>query len=111
MIGGDATYTQAQLDGDAPLPPRPFDAHNYRRSLQELRLFRREYPDAIVTPGHDPEFYAKLEPATSSRAGSPASRRRLSSSSPAYISRTRAKISRRDLELALAAGAVPRPGR
>lgn len=61
VIGGDATYTQGQLDGSAPLAPRPFDAHNYRRSLQELKLFRREFPDAIVTPGHDPEFYAGLE--------------------------------------------------
>lgn len=61
VIGGDATYMTAQLEGDAPLPPRPFDAHNYRRSLQELRLFHRQFPDAIVTPGHDPEFYAGLE--------------------------------------------------
>lgn len=60
VIGGDAVYTEGQLDGTAPLAPRPFDAHNYRRSLQELRLFRKEYPDAIVTPGHDPSFYAKL---------------------------------------------------
>jgi len=60
VIGGDAVYTEGQLDGTAPLPPRPFDAHNYRRSLQELKLFRKEYPDAIVTPGHDPSFYAKL---------------------------------------------------
>jgi glyoxylase-like metal-dependent hydrolase (beta-lactamase superfamily II) len=62
VIGGDVVYSEAQLDGEAPLPPRPFDAHNYRRSLQELRLFSREYPDAVVTPGHDPEFFAKLEP-------------------------------------------------
>jgi N-acyl homoserine lactone hydrolase len=60
VIGGDAVYMQAQLDGSAPLAPRPFDAHNYRRSIQELRLFRREYPDAIVTPGHDPSFFEKL---------------------------------------------------
>ncbi len=60
VIGGDATYTQGQLDGDAPLAPRPFDAHNYRRSLQELKLFRREFPNAIVTPGHDPSFYEQL---------------------------------------------------
>jgi N-acyl homoserine lactone hydrolase len=60
VIGGDATYTEAQLEGNAPLAPRPFDAHNYRRSLQELRLFRREFPAAVVTPGHDAEFYAKL---------------------------------------------------
>jgi glyoxylase-like metal-dependent hydrolase (beta-lactamase superfamily II) len=60
VIGGDTTYTAAQLDGDAPLAPRPFDAHNYRRSLQELKLFKRQYPDAIVTPGHDAEFFAAL---------------------------------------------------
>jgi N-acyl homoserine lactone hydrolase len=59
VIGGDAVYTEAQLDG-APLAPRPFDGHNYRRSIQELKLFKREYPQAIVTPGHDPSFYAKL---------------------------------------------------
>jgi N-acyl homoserine lactone hydrolase len=61
VIGGDATYTQGQLEGSAPLAPRPFDAHNYRRSLQELKLFRREFPNAIVTPGHDPEFFERLE--------------------------------------------------
>jgi N-acyl homoserine lactone hydrolase len=61
VIGGDVAYTAGQLAGTAPLAPRPFDAHNYRRSLQELKLFSREYPDAIVTPGHDPEFFAKLE--------------------------------------------------
>jgi glyoxylase-like metal-dependent hydrolase (beta-lactamase superfamily II) len=61
VIGGDAVYMAAQLDGSAPLPPRPFDAHNYRRSLQELKLFQREFPQAIVTPGHDPEFYEKLD--------------------------------------------------
>jgi N-acyl homoserine lactone hydrolase len=62
VIGGDATYTSGQLAGTAPPAPRPFDAHNYRRSLQELRLFAREYPDAVVTPGHDPEFFASLQP-------------------------------------------------
>jgi glyoxylase-like metal-dependent hydrolase (beta-lactamase superfamily II) len=61
VIGGDVVYTEAQLDGNAPLAPRPFDAHNYRRSIQELRLFRREFPDAIVTPGHDQSFYEKLD--------------------------------------------------
>jgi N-acyl homoserine lactone hydrolase len=61
VIGGDATYTSAQLEGTAPLAPRPYDGHNYRRSLQELRLFARQYPDAVVTPGHDPEFFAGAE--------------------------------------------------
>jgi N-acyl homoserine lactone hydrolase len=60
VIGGDAMYMLAQLEGDAPLPPRPADAHNFRRSLQELRLFHSQFPAAVITPGHDPEFYAKL---------------------------------------------------
>ncbi len=60
VIGGDVSYTKGQLDGTAPLAPEPQDAHNYRRSLQELRLFIREYPDAVVTPGHDAEFLAGL---------------------------------------------------
>jgi N-acyl homoserine lactone hydrolase len=60
-IGGDATYVEGQFDGSQPPAPRPFDAHNYRRSLQELRLFKREFPNAIVTPGHDPAFYERLE--------------------------------------------------
>ena len=61
VIGGDAMYMLDQLDGSAAGPPRPFDAHNFRRSLQELRLFRRQFPDAVITPGHDPDFYARLE--------------------------------------------------
>jgi len=60
VIGGDAMYMAAQLDGDMALPPRPFDAHNFRRSLQELRLFHSQYPGAVITPGHDPDFYPKL---------------------------------------------------
>ncbi len=61
IIGGDAMYVLAQLEGEAPLPPRPFDAHNFRRSLQELRLFHRQFPDVVITPGHDPEFYSRIE--------------------------------------------------
>src|SRR5262249_40002890 len=49
VIGGDAMYTLGQLEGSAPLPPRPQDAHNYRRSLQELRLFHSQFPDAVIT--------------------------------------------------------------
>jgi glyoxylase-like metal-dependent hydrolase (beta-lactamase superfamily II) len=61
VIGGDAVYMLAQLEGSAALPPRPADAHNYRRSLQELKLFRGQFPDAVITPGHDPEFYSRVE--------------------------------------------------
>jgi N-acyl homoserine lactone hydrolase len=61
VIGGDAMYLLGQLDGSEPGPPRPHDAHNFRRSLQELRLFRTQFPDAVITPGHDPDFYARIE--------------------------------------------------
>jgi len=61
VIGGDAMYMIGQLDGSVPPPPRPYDTHNLRRSLQELRLFRNQFPDAVITPGHDPDFYARLE--------------------------------------------------
>jgi glyoxylase-like metal-dependent hydrolase (beta-lactamase superfamily II) len=62
VIGGDAMYYAGQLDGSVPPPPRPQDTHNLRRSLQELRLFRAQFPDAVITPGHDPEFYSRVEP-------------------------------------------------
>jgi N-acyl homoserine lactone hydrolase len=61
VIGGDAVYTYRQLEGGAPPPPRPFDRHNWRRSLQELKLFHSTFPHAIITPGHDPSFYEQLE--------------------------------------------------
>ncbi|HET7588754.1 MAG TPA: N-acyl homoserine lactonase family protein [Solirubrobacterales bacterium] len=61
VIGGDCVYMLSQLEGTDPDPPRPQDAHNFRRSLQELRLFRRQFPDAVITPGHDPDFYSRIE--------------------------------------------------
>jgi glyoxylase-like metal-dependent hydrolase (beta-lactamase superfamily II) len=61
VIGGDAMYMRGQLDGDLALPPRPQDAHNFRRSLQELRLFNSQFPDVVITPGHDPDFYPELD--------------------------------------------------
>jgi N-acyl homoserine lactone hydrolase len=61
VIGGDAMYLRDQLDGKIPPPPRPFDAHNLRRSWQELRLFQKQSPDAVITPGHDPDFYSRID--------------------------------------------------
>ncbi len=60
VIAGDAIYTLGQLDDAAP-PPRPEDPHTWRRSAQELKLFRRQYPQAVIIPGHDPEAWAALE--------------------------------------------------
>lgn len=57
VIGGDALYRSEQLKDGADGPGVMADAHNYRRSLQEIRLFHREYPEAVITPGHDPDFY------------------------------------------------------
>jgi glyoxylase-like metal-dependent hydrolase (beta-lactamase superfamily II) len=62
VIGGDAVYMLGQLEGREPLPPRPFDAHRMRRSVQELRLFHSQFPGATVTPGHDPDFYSRIAP-------------------------------------------------
>jgi glyoxylase-like metal-dependent hydrolase (beta-lactamase superfamily II) len=62
VIGGDAVYMLGQLEGREPLPPRPFDAHMLRRSVQELRLFHSQFPGAVITPGHDPDFYARVAP-------------------------------------------------
>jgi N-acyl homoserine lactone hydrolase len=60
VIAGDAIFTLGQL-GDAPEPPRPLDRHTWRRSRQELALFARQYPQAVIVPGHDPEHWATLE--------------------------------------------------
>ena len=62
VIGGDAMYYLDQLLGKTALPPRPEDAHNFRRSLQELKLFHSQFPDAVITPGHDPDFYDRAQP-------------------------------------------------
>jgi hypothetical protein len=62
VIGGDSMYMLDQLLGKAALPPRPEDAHNFRRSLQELKLFHSQFPDAVITPGHDPDFYDRVQP-------------------------------------------------
>lgn len=60
VIAGDAIYTYAQLEG-APEPPRPADRHNWRRSLRELSHFHRQFPQAVILPGHDPEHWKTLE--------------------------------------------------
>jgi N-acyl homoserine lactone hydrolase len=60
VIAGDTIYTHGQLD-DAPEPPRPVDRHTWRRSRQELALFARQYPQAVIVPGHDPEHWQTLD--------------------------------------------------
>ncbi len=60
VVAGDAVYTMNQLEG-GPEPPRPEDPHNWRRSMRELARFHAGFPDAVIVPGHDPEFWPTLE--------------------------------------------------
>ena len=38
------------------------DEHNWRRSLREIQLYRRQNPDALIIPSHDDKLWARLEP-------------------------------------------------
>jgi N-acyl homoserine lactone hydrolase len=60
VIAGDAVYTIRQLEG-GPRQPRPQDPHLWRRSLQELQLFHRQYPQAVIVAGHDPRQWSELQ--------------------------------------------------
>jgi N-acyl homoserine lactone hydrolase len=61
VVVGDAAYDWVQFEGKAE-PTLMDDEHNWRRSLRELQAYRRTYPYALIVPGHDPEFWEKLEP-------------------------------------------------
>jgi glyoxylase-like metal-dependent hydrolase (beta-lactamase superfamily II) len=61
VVVGDAAYDWKQFQGQAE-PTMIADEHNWRRSLRELQAYQRTFPYALVVPGHDPEFWGKLEP-------------------------------------------------
>jgi N-acyl homoserine lactone hydrolase len=61
VVVGDAANTWRELEGKAE-PLLIEDEHNWRRSLRELQAYRRTYPYALIVPGHDREFWEKLEP-------------------------------------------------
>jgi glyoxylase-like metal-dependent hydrolase (beta-lactamase superfamily II) len=61
VVIGDAAYDWKQFEAKAE-PLMMADEHNWRRSLRELQAYRRTYPYALMVPGHDPEFWEKLEP-------------------------------------------------
>jgi N-acyl homoserine lactone hydrolase len=60
VVAGDAVYTWRQLEGGPP-PPHPVDPHTWHRSLRELQLFHRSYPQAVIVPGHDPAHWRSLD--------------------------------------------------
>jgi glyoxylase-like metal-dependent hydrolase (beta-lactamase superfamily II) len=61
LVTGDAIYYLRTLD-DERRGWVMADEHNWRRSIGEIRLYRRENPDALIIPGHDPEAWAGLAP-------------------------------------------------
>ena len=60
VIAGDAVYTRRQLEGGPP-PPFPVDPHTLAALAAELQLFHRNYPQAVIMPGHDPADWHALD--------------------------------------------------
>jgi N-acyl homoserine lactone hydrolase len=61
LVAGDAIFMHRTLDEDR-LPFAVPDEHLFRRSLREIRQYRKETPDALIIPGHDWEAWQKLRP-------------------------------------------------
>jgi N-acyl homoserine lactone hydrolase len=60
LLAGDAIYSIHTLDHERR-GQFLHDEHNWRRSLREIQLYRRENPDALIIPSHDHELWARLE--------------------------------------------------
>jgi N-acyl homoserine lactone hydrolase len=60
LVAGDAIFMHRTLDDDH-LPHMLADEHLFRRSLREIRLYRKETPDAVIIPGHDWEAWQRLK--------------------------------------------------
>jgi glyoxylase-like metal-dependent hydrolase (beta-lactamase superfamily II) len=59
LLAGDAAYFLSTLDNER----RGLfidDEHNWRRSLREVQLYRRENPNALIIPSHDGELFGRL---------------------------------------------------
>ena len=61
LIAGDAIYFLDTLEHERRGQFLD-DEHNWRRSLREIQLYRRENPDALIIPSHDDKLWAELEP-------------------------------------------------
>jgi N-acyl homoserine lactone hydrolase len=61
LLAGDAVYTERALREGA-LPYLMEDSHRFRRSLREIQLYAEQTPDALIVPGHDLDFFNRLEP-------------------------------------------------
>lgn len=61
LVTGDAAYFTRTID-DERRGWAMADEHRWRRSIGEIRLYRRENPDALIIPGHDPDAWSQLAP-------------------------------------------------
>jgi N-acyl homoserine lactone hydrolase len=61
LLAGDAIYFLHTLE-DERRGLFLDDEHNWRRSLREIQLYRRENPDALIIPCHDGALWDELEP-------------------------------------------------
>jgi glyoxylase-like metal-dependent hydrolase (beta-lactamase superfamily II) len=59
LVLGDAAYTERELRGEAT-PLIKHDEHLHRRSLNEVRRYIEQTPQAVVIPGHDSSLWPKL---------------------------------------------------
>jgi glyoxylase-like metal-dependent hydrolase (beta-lactamase superfamily II) len=60
LLAGDAIYTERTLREGA-LPYLMEDPHRFKRSLREIQLYVEQSPDALIVPGHDLDFWNRLE--------------------------------------------------
>jgi N-acyl homoserine lactone hydrolase len=59
LLAGDAIYFMDVLEHERRSAFLP-DEHNWRRSLREIQLYRRENPDALIIPSHDHSLWPTL---------------------------------------------------
>lgn len=60
LLVGDAAYFLDTLENER----RGLfldDEHNWRRSLREIQLYKRENPGALIIPSHDGELFKRLD--------------------------------------------------
>jgi N-acyl homoserine lactone hydrolase len=62
LVAGDAIFMHRTL-ADDHLPGLVADEHLFRRSMREIRQYRKETPDALIIPGHDMEAWEALDAA------------------------------------------------
>jgi glyoxylase-like metal-dependent hydrolase (beta-lactamase superfamily II) len=61
LVAGDAIYFLDTID-DERRGWVMADEHKWRRSIGEIRLYRREHPDTLIIPSHDPDAWTGLAP-------------------------------------------------